>query len=158
MFASYYIYCLFYLQNRALLDTLRKLRSTGGTGHIVIFNTLAIGHTKHPNEQHISSWPFAVKKLRHSNRQDFVFIRPPGISYGAFELRMDNVWFCKILLLFQVESKTDLGLKRHSCAFVSVLEEYTGPRRPGELLILLMILITISVFMLLMSFITLIFL
>ena len=36
------------------------------------------------------------------------------------------------LLLFQVESKTDLGMKRHSCAFVSVMEEYTGPRRPGE--------------------------
>jgi hypothetical protein len=40
-----------------------------------------------------------------------------------------------ILLLFQVESKTDLGLKRHSCAFVSVLEEYAGPRQPGESLI-----------------------
>ena len=122
----------FYLQNRALLDTLRKLRSTGGTGHIVLFNTLAIGHTKHPNEQRISSWPFAVKKLRGANRQDFVFIRPPGISHGAFELRMDNVWFCKTLLLFEIESKTDLGLKRHSCAFVSVLEEYSGPRLPGK--------------------------
>ena len=132
--------CLFHLQNRALLDTLQKLSSTGGTGHIVVFNTLAIGHTKHPNEQRISSWPFAVKKLRGANRQDFVFIRPPGISHGAFELRMDNVWFCKILLLFQVESKTDHGLKRHSCAFVSVLEEYTGPRRPGDILSVLMVL------------------
>jgi hypothetical protein len=28
---------------------------------------------------------------------------------------MDNVWFCKVLLLFQVESNTDLGLKRHVC-------------------------------------------
>ena len=35
---------------------------------------------------------------------------------------MDNVWFCKVLLLFQVESNTDVGLKRHSCAFVTVLE------------------------------------
>ena len=49
-----------YLQNRALLDILRKLRSTGGTGHIVIFNILAIGHTKHPNEQHISDFPGAT--------------------------------------------------------------------------------------------------
>ena len=128
LYCSYYLCCLFYLQNRALLDTLRKLRSTGGTGHIVIFNTLPIGHTKHPNEQRISCWPFAGKKLRGSNRQDFVFIRPPGISHGAFELRMDNVWF--------------------SCAFVSVLEEYSGHWRPGELLILLMILI---MFILLMS-------
>jgi hypothetical protein len=53
---------------------------------------------------------------------------------------MDNVWFCKTLLLFEVESKTDLGLKRHSCAFVSVLEEYTGSRRPGKFLMLLMLL------------------
>ena len=132
LYCLYYLCCLCYLQNRALLDTLRKLRSTGRTGHIVIFNTLAIGHTKHPNEQRISSWPFAVKKLRGANRQDFVFIRPPGISHSAFELRMDNVWFCKTLLLFEIESKTDLGLKRHTCAFVSVLEEYSGPRLPGK--------------------------
>ena len=144
----YFIYIcylaeLFYWQNHALLDTLRKLRSTGGWGHIIIFNTLAIGHTKHPNEQHISSWPFVAKTLRGANCQDFVFIRPPGISHGAFELRMDNIWFCKILLLLQVESKTDLGLKRHSCALVSVLEEYTGPQQQGELLILLMLLIVL---------------
>ena len=62
LYCLYYLCCLFYLQNRALLDTLRKLRSTGGTGHIVIFNTLAIGHTKHPNEWRISCWPFAGKK------------------------------------------------------------------------------------------------
>ena len=29
-------------------------------------------------------------------------------------------------------NKKALGLKRHSCAFVSVLEEYSGPRLPGE--------------------------
>ena len=62
---------------------------------------------------------------------------------------MDNVWFCKILLLFQVESKTDVGPKRHSCAFVSVLEEYTGHQRPGELLLLLIILIILFILILL---------
>jgi hypothetical protein len=42
--ASYlYLLYLWYLQHRALLDTMRKLRATGGTGHIVIFNTLKIG-------------------------------------------------------------------------------------------------------------------
>jgi hypothetical protein len=71
-------------------ESSQKLRSTGGTGHIVIFNTLAIGHTMQPNEQRISSHPLAVKKIRGSNRQDFVFILPPGISQGAYELRMDN--------------------------------------------------------------------
>ena len=99
-------------------------------------------------EQRISCHPFAKKQLRGANRQDFVFIRPPGISHGAFELRMDNIWFCKVLLLFQIDSNTDLGWKRHSCAFVSVLEEYTGARRPGNsfrLLITLTVLMHIAV-------------
>jgi hypothetical protein len=78
--------------------------------------------------------------------QDYIFIRPPGISHGAFELRMDNVWFCKVLLLFHFESNTDVGLKRHSCAFVTVLEEYSGPRRPGTLNRLLMLLSTLILF------------
>ncbi len=34
------------LQNRGLLDTLRKLKSSGGSVEIVVFNTLVIGHTK----------------------------------------------------------------------------------------------------------------
>jgi hypothetical protein len=92
------------LIEQALLDNLRKLSWTGGSGHIARFNTLAIGHNKHANEKRISCWPFAVKKLRGTNHQDFVFIHPPVISHGAFELRIDNNWFCKVLFLFQVES------------------------------------------------------
>ena len=69
--------------------------------------------------------------MRGSNLQDFVFICPPGIAHGAFELRMDNVWYCKLLLLFEIESRTDDGIKRHKCAFVSVLEEFTGDKKPG---------------------------
>ncbi len=33
------------------------------------------------------------EKIQGSNRQDCVFIRPPGISHGAYKLRMDNVKF-----------------------------------------------------------------
>ncbi len=64
-----------------------------------------------------------------------VFIRPPGISEGAFqvELRMGIIWFCKLLLLFKLRSKTDTGLKNLDCAYVSVLDEYNGPRRSGNL-------------------------
>jgi hypothetical protein len=136
----WYLFCFCYLQNRALLATLRKIHATGGKGHIALFNTLAIGNIKHANEQRISCHPFAKKQLRGANRQDFVFIRPPGISHGAFALRMDNSWFCKVLVLFQIDSNTDLGWKRHSCAFVSVLEEYTGARRPGNSIRLLTVL------------------
>jgi hypothetical protein len=132
--------CFCYIQNIALLNTLWILHSTGGSGHITVFNTLAISHTKHPLEQRISCWQFTSKKLKGSNRQDFVFIRLPGISHGVFELWMVNLWFCKVLLLFLMELKTDMGWKRHSCAFVSVMEEYTGPQRPGNILSLLIIL------------------
>jgi hypothetical protein len=89
-------------ENRKYL-ALYVLHATGGKGHIALFNTLAIGHTKHANEQRISCHPFVKKQLRGANRQDFVFIRPPGISHGAFALRMDNIWFCKVLLLFQID-------------------------------------------------------
>ena len=50
---------------------------------------------------------------------------------GTFELRMDKVWFCKVLLLFSCVSKNDKGNKLHECVYVSVLEEYKDRRRPG---------------------------
>ena len=31
----------------------------------------------------------------------------------------------------EIETKTDAGMKKHECAFVSVMEEYKGRRRPG---------------------------
>ncbi len=65
-----------------------------------------------------------------SNHQDFVFICPPGMARGVFDLRMDNVWYCK-LLLFEIESRTHDGIKRHKCAFVSVVEDLTGDKKPG---------------------------
>ena len=82
----------------------------------------------------VSSWPMVPKKLQQTNRQDMVFIRPPGISDGAFQLRMDNIWFCKLLLLFKINTMTDTGMQQHECAFVSVLEEYKGPRKSGHIL------------------------
>jgi hypothetical protein len=68
-----------------------------------------------------------------SNRQDLVLIRPPGILPGEFNLRMDKVWFCRVLLLFSVQAETDPGIKRFNCAFVSVLEEYSGHRLSDNL-------------------------
>jgi hypothetical protein len=34
----------------------------------------------------------------------------------------------------------EMGWKRHSCALVSAMEEYTGPQRPGIILSLFIIL------------------
>ncbi len=67
-----------------------------------------------------------------------------------------NVWHCfgcmtqplvipMALLLFEIESNTDLCLKRHSCAFVLGSEEYTGPR-PFFLFCLLCLLIVFLIF------------
>ena len=81
----------------------------------------------------IYSCPFVPKKLKKSNRQDYVFIRPPGISEGAFQLRMDNIWFCKLLLLFKLYTMTDNGMQYLECAYVSLLEEYKGPRKLGHI-------------------------
>ncbi len=43
-------------------------------------------------------------------------------------------WFCKLLLLFKIHAKTDIGMQYHKCAYVSVLEEYKGKRKPGHIL------------------------
>ncbi len=79
-----------------------------------------------------------------TNHQDMVIIRPPGISDGAFQLRMDNIWFFKLLLLFKIHTKTDPGMQYRECAYVSVLEEYKGPRKSGHILHILHILICLS--------------
>ena len=71
-----------------------------------------------------------VKKMRKINCEDWGFIRPPGTPLATFQLRMDTVWFCKVLLLFSCVSKDDNG-KLRECAYVSVLEEYKGRRLPG---------------------------
>ena len=67
-----------------------------------------------------------------SNRQDFVFFRPPGIEEGGFRLAPDNVWYCKVLLLFTIQAQTDINgsTADFECAFVSVME--TMKPRDGD--------------------------
>ena len=120
-------------QNRALLDTVCLHQSNNNQGHIFIYSTLLIGHTKHQGRMRVSSWPFLPKKSQQTNRQDMVFILLPGISDGLFQLRMDNIWVCKRRLLFKISTVTDAGMQQQECAFVSVLEEYKGPRKSGHI-------------------------
>jgi hypothetical protein len=70
-----------------------------------------------------------VLSIRGGNRQDLVFARPPGAR--DFRLSMETVWFFRVLLLFSFETETDTEIKRHECAFVSLLWEY-DEGRPGE--------------------------
>ena len=70
-----------------------------------------------------------------SNRQDLVFIRPPGIEEGGFTLRPvwpDNVWYCKGLLLFSIQAQTDQNgsTEELQCSFVSVLDPLEEPSVP----------------------------
>jgi hypothetical protein len=63
------------------------------------------------------------------DRQDLVFARPPGAR--DFRLSLETVWFFRVLLFFSFVTETDTEIKRHECAFVSLLWEY-DEGRPGE--------------------------
>ena len=121
------------IQVQALLEKLQVSKAAKGEGHIHLFNTLLIGHKKYSGQQRISSLPFASKRLQGSNRHDLVVMRPPGVACGSFVLSMDNLWFCRVLLLFSIEAETDNGIKKFNCAFVDVLEECEGSTLPGML-------------------------
>jgi hypothetical protein len=73
----------------------------------------------------ISSSLFALR--------NYLFILLPGISDGAFQLRMDKIWFFKVPLHFSIDTMTDEGMKTHECAYVFVLEEFKDPRRSGHI-------------------------
>ena len=53
-----------------------------------------------------------------SNREDFVFVRPPGVE--RFVLNPDNVWYGRLKLLFSISVKTDGSdeVKKIDCAYV----------------------------------------
>ncbi len=107
-----------------------------------VLNTLCLHHSNNNKESHLpllhppdraytTSWSnhlnasilLAICAKEICNHQDMVFICPPGISDGDFQLRMDNIWFHKMLLLFKINMDTDTKMQQHQCAFVSVLEE-----------------------------------
>ncbi len=55
---------------------------------------------------------------------------PPNTVAANFKLTIDSVWYCKVMLLFYVEAKTDSGPKQYQCAYVSSLEQQKP--RPDE--------------------------
>ena len=113
-------------------------RSAERAGHLQLHSSLVIGHKEKEGVQRVYSHPFANEKKKgkqgrkRGHRQDLVFVRPPGHVIGGFQLAVDTVWFCKVLLLFAFESRTDSGIKLHRCAFVSVMWEYDGDQRAGS--------------------------
>jgi hypothetical protein len=101
-----------------------------GAGHFRLFGTVAIGHDLYQGCQRVQCWSFKDMHYYGSNRQDFVFIRPPGIEKGGFQLSPDNAWYCKILLLFTIQTDMNGSTTEFECAFVSVME--TMEPRAGD--------------------------
>ena len=114
---------------RGLLDTLNVRPAMRDQGHFRLFGTLAIGHAAHPGVQRVQCWPFKDVLYYGANRQDFVIVRPPGSVADSFTPTEDNVWYCKTLLLFDMEAETDGGPVVYQCAYVSLLEKMK-PRQP----------------------------
>ena len=95
-----------------------------GDGHILMFGTLEIGHLVHPGVQRVQCWPFPELKYYGSNREDAVFVRPPGVE--NFELSPDNVWYGRVRLLFSIAAQTDRSggeTVRIDCAYISFFYE-----------------------------------
>lgn len=122
------------MQLNALLQSLELRHSDERTGHFCLFNCLVIGHSKHPGVQRVYCDPFPKKLFHGSNRQDLVFIRPPGIENGGFVLKPDSVWYCRVLLLFSFSAMTDTGSRSFDCALISVMERYEGDLAGGDYL------------------------
>ena len=92
-----------------------------GEGHIRMFGTLELGHTFHPGFQRLQCWPFPDLRYYGWNREDFVFIRPPGVE--SFVLSPENVWYGRLRLLFTISVQID-GQEEPidlECAFISFL-------------------------------------
>ena len=105
------------------MDTLQSRKSVRREGQFQLFSVLSIGHKQLPGFQRVLSHPFSNKRYRKINRQDLVFVRPPDAGKD-FRLSINTVWYCRVLLLFSFHTSTDSGIKRHDCAFVSLLWEY----------------------------------
>ena len=90
-----------------------------GEGHFKIFGTLVIGHERYPGSQRLQCWPFPGQLYYGYNREDCVFIRPPGVE--RFVLDPDNVWYGRLKLLFTLSVRTDVDddPMEIKCAFIS---------------------------------------
>ena len=89
----------------------------------MMFRTLEVGHTKYPGVQRLQCWPFADQKFYGYNREDFVFVRPPGVE--RFVRSPDNMWYGRLRLLFKIAAKIDGQVEpvNVECAYVSFCYE-----------------------------------
>ena len=93
-----------------------------GDGHFCLFGTLETGHTLCHGVQRVVCLPFPGMDYYAANREDYVFVRPPGTK---FELTPDNVWYGRIKLLFSISVQSDVSVEstKIDCAYVSFCYE-----------------------------------
>ena len=99
-----------------------------GAGEVAFYGGIRIGHARFPGEQLVYTVPFPKKLFRgKANRQDFVFVRPPGQDPRQFHPDPDNVWYGQCLLTFSVIVQGDKPEDRFMCKLVlfSKLEPFT---------------------------------
>ena len=67
--------------------------------------------------------PFSEILYYGASREDYVFVRPPGVN--QFELTPDNVWYGRIKLLFSISVQSDVSVEitKIDCAYVSFCYE-----------------------------------
>ena len=67
--------------------------------------------------------PFPEILYYGASREDYVFVRPPGVD--RFELTPDNVWYGRIKLLFSISVESDVSDEPITidCAYVSFCYE-----------------------------------
>ena len=94
--------------------------SPQGDGHIRIFGTLEIGDTKYPGVQQLQCWPLVDQLFYGYNRDDFVFVRPPGVEW--FVLSPENVWYGRLKLLFKL-AVWEVEPVNIECAYVTFCYE-----------------------------------
>ncbi len=63
---------------------------------------------------------YPTRNIEEQKRQDHVFVRPPDAGKD-FRVSISTVWYCRVLLLFSFYTSTESGIKRHDCAFMSLL-------------------------------------
>ena len=90
-----------------------------GEGHISMYGTLVLGHNKYPGDQRLQCWPFQDFLYYGYNREDCVFVRPPGVE--QFILSPENVWYGRLKLLFNMSVQIDgqAAPVEIQCAFIA---------------------------------------
>ena len=80
---------------------------------------MEIGHKLYTGVQRVQCFPFPEMQYYASNREDYVFVRPPGVE--RFVLEPDSVWYGRVKLLFSISVQTDNSdeLTSIDCAYVS---------------------------------------